>query len=656
MKKRISLIILAVLFVLPIPIFAQIESLYQSQYLELNVNYKMDVDIIKSTNTAELSYFSANYSFFPKQAINQEIINIESNGKIDGNSLLLEVENPTNNHVELYVNSKVITKNDFIRIKDKVHWPIENLPDEYKKYTEVQEIIDINDNIRILSSRLAEGEDDMFVVTNNIAEWVVDNVKYNLSTVTTSASKPASWVLENRNGVCDELTSLFISMVRSLGIPARFVVGTSYTNSPLFEEKWGSHGWAEVYFPGFGWVPYDVTYHQFGYIDATHITNGYFLDSKPIETNFVWRGRDVDIKSNELKTKIDIQNYGPKMADQVSIKINPLKDSVDFSSYNLIEAEVTNNMDYYVSTTMYIANTTKLALLDKNIKKVLIAPKQKKSYFWTLKVASDLNVDYLYTFPIVVFTAQNINASTKFHAIKDGKFVSLAYVNEALKDKTEEQSKKYSNGLDIQCKSIKSTFSDSEMPKITCLIKNTGNIFLENLDICLENDCRRENIAITEVKKIDFDAPKLGIGKNEIKIKASNDQVTKTQMIEYNILDKPSIEIMKKEYPAKVRYNDNFKVSFAFKKSSLNVPKDAKIMIQINSIEKELEAGDITEPKTYDILLAAKDLEAGKNDFNIKLAYKDDKNREYTQTDKIEIELVDLTFIQKIKVFFKGLF
>ena len=72
-------------------------------------------------------------------------------------------------------------------------------------------------------------------------------------------TEPATWVYDNRQGVCDELTGLFISMLRELGIPARFVSGVSYTNLPEFAKPWGGHGWAEVWFPDVGWVPFDVT-------------------------------------------------------------------------------------------------------------------------------------------------------------------------------------------------------------------------------------------------------------------------------------------------------------------------------------------------------------------------------------------------------------
>jgi len=165
-------------------------------------------------------------------------------------------------------------------VTDKVKFPIKELLDELEIYTRPSATVD-SDNKEIirLASVLAEGEDDLYQVAFKLAEWTKNNVKYDLSTLTASVSQKASWVLRNREGVCDELTNLFIAMARSLGIPAKFVSGIAYTNSPLFEEEWGPHGWAEIYFPGYGWIPFDVTYGEFGFIDPGHIKSKEALDA-----------------------------------------------------------------------------------------------------------------------------------------------------------------------------------------------------------------------------------------------------------------------------------------------------------------------------------------------------------------------------------------
>ncbi len=65
-------------------------------------------------------------------------------------------------------------------------------------------------------------------------------------------------------GVCEHYVSAMVVMLRSLGIPARFVVGYgSGTYNPFsgyYEVRASdAHAWVEVYFNESGWVPFDPT-------------------------------------------------------------------------------------------------------------------------------------------------------------------------------------------------------------------------------------------------------------------------------------------------------------------------------------------------------------------------------------------------------------
>jgi len=51
----------------------------------------------------------------------------------------------------------------------------------------------------------------------------------------------------------------FSAMCRSLGIPARSTGGFQ-----LFHHQIGSHFWAEIYLPNYGWIPVDTSFGQLG--------------------------------------------------------------------------------------------------------------------------------------------------------------------------------------------------------------------------------------------------------------------------------------------------------------------------------------------------------------------------------------------------------
>ena len=71
------------------------------------------------------------------------------------------------------------------------------------------------------------------------------------------------FLFEAQTGYCDYYASAMVVMARSLGLPARLVVG--YLSPPPNEaglitvRQIESHSWAEVYFAGYGWVEFEPT-------------------------------------------------------------------------------------------------------------------------------------------------------------------------------------------------------------------------------------------------------------------------------------------------------------------------------------------------------------------------------------------------------------
>lgn len=75
------------------------------------------------------------------------------------------------------------------------------------------------------------------------------------------------FLFETRVGYCDNFSSAMVVMLRSLGIPARWVKGFSQGEArPSFEPRkvyeiknLNAHSWPEVYFAGYGWIPFEPT-------------------------------------------------------------------------------------------------------------------------------------------------------------------------------------------------------------------------------------------------------------------------------------------------------------------------------------------------------------------------------------------------------------
>jgi transglutaminase-like putative cysteine protease len=87
--------------------------------------------------------------------------------------------------------------------------------------------------------------------------------EYSLSTKTGSSGSDIVDFLTNKKGYCEQYASALAWMVRAAGVPARvafgFTRGTNRQNDTYTLTNDNLHAWTEVYFAGYGWVPFDAT-------------------------------------------------------------------------------------------------------------------------------------------------------------------------------------------------------------------------------------------------------------------------------------------------------------------------------------------------------------------------------------------------------------
>jgi len=79
--------------------------------------------------------------------------------------------------------------------------------------------------------------------------------KFEYARYVTDSASPIDDILTHGKGVCQDFAHLMIAILRSFGVPARYVSG--YVHRPNKESQ--SHAWCEAWVPGLGWVGYDPT-------------------------------------------------------------------------------------------------------------------------------------------------------------------------------------------------------------------------------------------------------------------------------------------------------------------------------------------------------------------------------------------------------------
>lgn len=163
----------------------------------------------------------------------------------------------------------VSTKTYGPKISGTEKYPLEDLPASFSEFLSEGEVVRLTPEIRALSRSLVLGETTEFGALLKIADFVNKNITYDGSVF--GSRLDTGKVLAGKRGVCEEFAHLFIALSRSAGIPARYVGGFAWGGRE--SEEFGSHGWAEAYFPGKGWVPFDPTtgFAQYGWLDTSHI-------------------------------------------------------------------------------------------------------------------------------------------------------------------------------------------------------------------------------------------------------------------------------------------------------------------------------------------------------------------------------------------------
>ncbi len=86
---------------------------------------------------------------------------------------------------------------------------------------------------------------------------------YSLQTTSGTSGSEIANFLQNRIGYCQQYAAAMAWMVRAADIPARvalgFTRGSDRDGNSYTLTNRNAHAWTEVYFEGFGWVPFDAT-------------------------------------------------------------------------------------------------------------------------------------------------------------------------------------------------------------------------------------------------------------------------------------------------------------------------------------------------------------------------------------------------------------
>ncbi|HIH13489.1 TPA: transglutaminase domain-containing protein [Candidatus Woesearchaeota archaeon] len=648
MKKGLG-IMLVLLMLLPVVLAMSKENLYLRDSLQLKVEVKGELELIATGEDPKLKEATAELFLYPKEDFRQRILQMNNKGEARPASSFYRWTDQTLGTKQFGYTASLRTENEKLRVKSKIPYPLTDISG-LQQYTLPSETIDSNSpTVVSKAAELAQGEDDLFILSFKIASWVEENVDYDLNTLTSSASQKASWVLEHKQGVCDEMASLFVAMMRSLGIPARFVSGISYTTSDLFTENWQPHGWAEVYFPEVGWVPFDIAFGQYAYVDVTHIKLRDGFDPAEPATKYEWLAQNVDLKARTLDFGVEIEKKGPLEAEELLLEEELLNKEVGFGSYNLIKGIVKNTADYYTAAALELAVPKEIMIIGRNRRNLVLEPKEVKETFWVVKVNSDLDPHFIYTFPSMIYSEKNVSVSDSFSVQKNQPVYSEPEIRAVT---VQDEEKSYSRKVSLECE-YPHEVSQGEEVRMACTIQNNGDTDLKEIDFCLEQVCEKINLGVRQEESSSITIDKPEVGWNKVMASAENELIEKRNSFSYVVLDNPQVEVTV-THPPFVDHGQNIHLAITLQKVSFTTPEKVQVLVEGAGFQNKWQVDALPEKQQYDLNIENVPV-SSRNTFTITTTWNDKQGKTFTDTKTIDIPGKAEGFMGTITLWLNGI-
>ncbi len=171
-------------------------------------------------------------------------------------------------------------------------YPYDKTTDEYRKNTRDYGSIEINHpKIKEMGNSLRKTSKNDLEYARNAFQALQKALKWK----TTGKYGNLTDIFNNRGGDCWALSTVYISLLRHHGIPARYVTGGSKNDKAEFS----GHVWPEFYLERYGWIPVDVSMTSavpyFGYFSGTLI--GFYRGN-----DFLYTLDGVQRKTDEVQT------------------------------------------------------------------------------------------------------------------------------------------------------------------------------------------------------------------------------------------------------------------------------------------------------------------------------------------------------------------
>lgn len=258
----------------------EFEFRYQAELPEITEEAKMWIPIAQSDSFQAVKLISlqalGNYEMLEEKEYNNTILYMELGPEHSGKSVEIIYE-----------------------VNRKEKGPYAGDEQISEKYLSSNRLMPVDDRFREIALE-AIGErrkDSKLMQARALYDYIIDNMRY--MKYGEYGKGDAVYACDSKTGNCTEFHSLFISLARSVSIPARFSIGASIPSERNEGGIDGYHCWAEFYAEG-QWWPVDISEGNKYTALAT-----YYFGRHPANRIELSRGRDLEVVPGPLSGPIN---------------------------------------------------------------------------------------------------------------------------------------------------------------------------------------------------------------------------------------------------------------------------------------------------------------------------------------------------------------
>ncbi len=253
MFTRILWVLLCALFIFPF------SSMAKEMPKERNGEVELSVTIAAPDDSRDVRVWIP----YPVSNNVQDISHVRINGNFSQSGIYGEKET---GNLALYAEWTKPTKDRAITLTFKAtarelvkkDFPVVEpaIPAEIKEYLKSTAFIPTDGKVREIALGISNNKQKISAKARAVYQWVVENTVRDPD-VKGCGTGEVEKVIAKRGGKCADISSVFVSVARAAGVPAREVFGLRLGKKDEEDMTGGHHCWAEFYVPGYGWVPAD---------------------------------------------------------------------------------------------------------------------------------------------------------------------------------------------------------------------------------------------------------------------------------------------------------------------------------------------------------------------------------------------------------------